>query len=118
MRPELLEDRRSFLEYTSKPIKLARTKDAKEDIKRIGKQREEELMRTMSPMYIHRKKEDVLKDSLTQKNEKVIFCELSEVQKELYRHLLALPDYELLRMANTPCGGCNVNQQYFIGYKK
>lgn len=128
------------MEYTSKPIMLARAKDAKENIKRIAKQREEELMRTLSPVFIERKKEVciflsysnvcssislictgsqvVLKDSLTHKNEKVIFCELSEVQKTLYRHLLSLPDYEMLKMGNAPCGGCNINQQYFIGYKR
>ena len=106
------------MDYTSKPIKLARTKDAKEDIKRLGKQREEELMRTISPFFIERKKDDVLKDSLTRKKEKVMFCELSELQKKLYRHLLSLPDYEMLRMGNAPCGGCNINQQYFIGYKR
>ena len=106
------------MDYTSRPIKLARTKDAKDDIKRIAKQREEELMVTISPAFLERKKEVVLKDTLTYKKEKVIFCELSELQKKLYRHLLSLPDYEMLRMKNAPCGGCNVNQQYFIGYKR
>jgi SNF2 family DNA or RNA helicase len=118
VRPGLLEDRRSFLEYTSKPIKLARTKDAKDEMRRLGKQREEELLRTISTAYLERKKEVVLKDSLTRKNEKVIFCELSELQKKLYRHLLSLPDFYMLRMANAPCGACNINQQYFIGYKR
>ena len=47
----------SFMEYTSKPIMLARAKDAKENIKRIAKQREEELSRTLSPVFIERKKE-------------------------------------------------------------
>ena len=45
------------MEYTSKPIMLARAKDAKENIKRIAKQREEELSRTLSPVFIERKKE-------------------------------------------------------------
>ena len=118
MRPGALEDRKSFMEYISKPIKLARTKDAKEEIKRLGKQREEELMRTIAPFFIERKKDDVLKDSLTSKNEKVMFCELSELQKKLYRHILSLPDYDMLRMGGTPCGGCGINQQYFIGYNR
>lgn len=72
VRPGLLEDRMTFKEYTSKPIMLARAKDAKDDIKRIAKQREEELMRTISPAFVERKKEVVLKDSLTRKNEKVL----------------------------------------------
>ena len=118
VRPGILEDKNTFMEYTSKPIRLARAKDAKDEIIRLGKQREEELMRAIAPAFVERKKEVVLKDSLSNKNEKVIFCELSEIQKKLYRHLLSLPDYEMLRMGNTPCGACNINQQYFIGYKR
>lgn len=118
VRPGILSDRKSFLDYISKPIKLARTKDASDESRRLGKQREKELMNTIGPAYLERKKEVVLKDSLKAKNEKVIFCELSDVQKNLYRHLLSMPDYYFLRMSNAPCGACNINQQYFIGYKR
>jgi SNF2 family DNA or RNA helicase len=94
----------------------------------------------MRPAYLERKKEDVLKDSLTQKREKVVFCELTEIQKKIYRHLIALPDYQYLRFGNAPCGkgfdltilcvfteshllfscilDCGINKQYFRGYKR
>lgn len=62
-------------------------------------------------------KEEVLKDELTEKTEKVLFCELSNVQKQIYQNILALPDYELLRMSVSPCD-CGVNQRYFSEYKR
>ena len=83
----------------------------------MGKDRQKELDRILKPVYLVRKKEVSLKGKLTKKNEKVIFCQLTEIQKKLYRHILTLPDYDLVRMANTPCD-CGINRQYFQAYKK
>jgi len=47
----------------------------------------------------------------------VHFCKLSPLQAELYEHILDLPDYELVRGANAPCG-CGVNQNYFAEYRR
>jgi len=65
---------------------------------------------------LSRKKKDYLKGSLTEKDEKVVFCELTDVQKEIYRNIMSLPDYFLLRMANTPCD-CGVNKAFFVNYQ-
>lgn len=117
VRPGLLGDKRAFGDEISKPISYARAKDAKEEVMRIADKKEEYLRELLKPCYIERKKEDVLKDTLTQKCERVVFCELSEIQKKLYRHILTLPDFQLLIFANTPCD-CGVNQAYFRAYKK
>ena len=95
----------------------ARAKDAKDGVMRLADKQEHLLRRLIKPAYIERKKEEVLKDTLTQKNERVVFCELSEVQKKIYRHIISLPDFELLRFANAPCD-CGVNKAYFRGYNK
>ncbi len=116
-RPSLLGDKQSFTEYIARPIKYARAKDASEETKMLAKRRELELVRTLSKAYLSRKKTDVLKDSLKQKNEKVIFCELSEVQKKIYRHVVTLPDFHILKTMNGACD-CGVNQQYFKGFLK
>ena len=112
VRPNLLGCWKSFKEEVSKPIMYARAKDAKEQVIRVAEQQERLLRRAMEPAYLERKKEDVLKDSLTKKREKVVFCKMSEVQKKLYRHILTLPDYQQLRFANAPCD-CGINKNYF-----
>jgi len=71
----------------------------------------------MEMVYLERKKADVLKDDLTEKMQRVIFCELSDLQKRLYRHVLSLPDYHMLRTANTPCD-CGVNQAFFLEFRR
>lgn len=39
-------------------------------------------------------------------------CELSPLQKQVYQHLLTLPDFDLVRKANSPCD-CGVNSGFF-----
>jgi hypothetical protein len=71
-----------------------------------------ELQQKLRALLIERKKEDVLKDHLPEKNEKAVMCELSPLQKEVYQHLLTLPDFDLVRKANSPCD-CGVNAGFF-----
>ena len=117
VRPGLFGDWSTFRMQISDPLKYARAKDAKPECVSLGKDRQKELDRILKPVYLVRKKEVSLKGKLTKKNEKVIFCQLSQIQKELYRHILTLPDYDLVRFANAPCD-CGVNRQYFQAYKK
>ena len=39
-------------------------------------------------------------------------CELSPLQKQVYQHLLSLPEFDLVRQANSPCD-CGVNAGFF-----
>lgn len=41
--------------------------------------------------------EEVLSDLLKGKSDTVVFCDLSEVQRELYLSTLSLPEYQLLK---------------------
>lgn len=43
----------------------------------------------------------MLSDLLKGKSDTVVFCDLSEVQRELYLNVLSLPEYQLLKR----CGG-------------
>jgi SNF2 family DNA or RNA helicase len=68
-------------------------------------------------MYLRRTKEEVLKDSLPEKFERVVFCEPSALQKAIYRHILSLPDFVLVSQANAPCD-CGVNRMFFLNYER
>jgi SNF2 family DNA or RNA helicase len=61
---------------------------------------------------IERKKEDVLGDQIPEKHEQVIFCDLSPLQKEVYKHVVQLPDFELVKKGNAPCD-CGINMPIF-----
>ena len=76
-----------------------------------------EISKILSTFFLQRKKEDVLGDVLKEKNESVIFVELSQLQKDLYQHILTLPEYEMLKTKDNPCK-CGVNQSIFDFYIK
>lgn len=68
--PSVLGDIREFRDNISKPVVYARAKDAKEGVIRLAEEQEQLLRDLIKDVYLERKKEDVLKDSLTQKNER------------------------------------------------
>lgn len=49
------------------------------------------------------------------KDERVVFCEPTKLQVEIYQHLIKLPDFDYLRKANLPCD-CGVNKRFFVEY--
>ena len=94
------------------PIKLSRKRDASDrDIVR-GDEASRALREKLKTFHLARKKEDVLKGTLKGKDENIIFCEMSELQKEVYQRILALPDFQCVKRADEPCD-CGVNQHTF-----
>lgn len=66
----------------------------------------------LKKIFIERSKEQVLREFLPTKNEKLVLCELSPLQKQVYQHVLTLPDFDLVRKANSACD-CGVNAAFF-----
>ena len=115
--PGYLGVRKEFNKQVSKPIMLGRAANAPATDTERGEKKQKELVDKLRPMYLQRLKTVVLKDEMPEKFEKVVFCELSELQKEVYARLLDSPDYILLRGANAPCD-CGINKNYFADYKR
>ena len=88
-----------------------RTANASKNAQEYGERKRQEFQALYTPIYIKRLKTEVLKE-LPLKTENVLLCELSDMQKDVYDHILNLPDYLLLRGANAPCD-CGVNMNYF-----
>ena len=76
----------------------------------ISNQKTVEFMTKLNEVYLRRVKEVVLIDDLPSKDERIIFCEPSSLQKELYQHIISQPDFLLLAHANAPCD-CGVNRK-------
>lgn len=70
----------------------------------------------LAKILIERFKKDVLLDQLPKKTEKVVFCELSKMQRDVYKHVVELPDFDLVKKANAPCD-CGVNQNFFKSFR-
>ena len=92
------------------------TKDANAYAIELGELKSREFSARLSKLFIQRTKEEELSDKLPMKDERIVFCELSELQKQIYQHLLTLPDFLLLINSPAPCD-CGVNQKYFLEYQ-
>jgi DNA excision repair protein ERCC-6-like 2 len=115
--PGFLGTWEEFKDDTSVPIKLGRTKTADDAAVKEGNQVRDWLKTKLKSFYLQRRKADVLKDDLPEKNERVVFCELSPLQKRIYQHMMTLPDIVLVKYANAPCE-CGINQSIFQGFKQ
>lgn len=89
---------------------FVRTKDASAAAVELGDRKAVELSTKLQRVYFRRTKEDTLADVLPTKDERIIFCELSNLQKELYQYILEQPDYIVLRHKSAPCD-CGVNKK-------
>ena len=86
-----------------------RTKDATTEVVKLGDSRAVDLSKKLEKVYFRRTKE-VLQGVLPKKEEHIIFCELSDLQKDLYKYILGQPDFTFLRNYNAPCD-CSVNRK-------
>lgn len=89
---------------------LCRTKDATAEAVALGDNRAKKLSEKLQQVYMRRSKEDTLSSFLPKKDERIVFCELSDLQKELYEFILEQPDFVVLRQKNAPCD-CGVNKK-------
>lgn len=115
--PGFLGTWEEFKDDAAVPIKMGRTKTASEDTIDKSEEVRQWLTTRLKSFYIQRLKSIELRDYLPKKVERVLFCPLSPLQKKLYEHILSLPDYTLLKYANSPCE-CGVNQKIFLGYRR
>ena len=107
----------SVLKLIQQYICVYRSKTASRDLIEISQAKARALNDKLHRIFIRRSKEDVLKFFLPKKNEKVVMCELSPLQKLVYQHILTLPDVENARTANSPCD-CGVNAGFFHRYQR
>lgn len=96
---------------------MLRAKDATPAVVELGQERSNELSSLMYKAYLRRTKEEVLQSELPEKDERIVFCELSDLQKRIYQHMLEQPDFLMLRLSAEPCD-CGVNRPFFKFLRK
>ena len=94
-----------------------RAKDATPAVIELGGDRGNELSTVMNKAYLRRTKEEVLQDELPEKDERIVFCELSDLQKRIYENILEQPDFRMLRLSSDPCD-CGLNKPFFRTLKR
>mmetsp|Transcript_17888 Transcript_17888/g.27808 ORF Transcript_17888/g.27808 Transcript_17888/m.27808 type:complete len:1082 (+) Transcript_17888:131-3376(+) len=118
VQPDLLGEWKQFNEEIVRPMQNARAKGASAEVIQRGQEKQLYINELRKEFILQRKKNQLVELlNLTNKSEKVIFCELSNVQKVLYSHILSLPDFHSIKFSNTPCD-CGINRPFFARYKQ
>ena len=100
--PNCLGSLKSFQETFEKPILLAQKFDCTKRELATGRLLQEKLSALLDG-WVLRRTSDVISAQLPRKEEFVVFCPLTELQRSVYLALLDTEDIQLILQSGTPC---------------
>ncbi|ERN15007.1 switch 2 isoform X1 [Amborella trichopoda] len=101
--PGSLGTREHFREFYDEPLKHGQRLSAPERFVRIADKRKNHLVAVLSKYLLRRTKEETIGHLMMGKEDNVVFCAMSEVQKRVYKRVLELPDIQCLMDKDLPC---------------
>ncbi|KAL6137969.1 hypothetical protein ACLB2K_063257 [Fragaria x ananassa] len=101
--PGSLGTREHFWEFYDEPLKHGQRSTAPERFVRIADERKQHLVVVLNKYMLRRTKEETIGHLMMGKEDNVIFCSMSELQKRVYRRMLQLPDIQCLINKDLPC---------------
>ncbi|KAM6363636.1 DNA excision repair protein ERCC-6-like 2 isoform 1-T1 [Pluvialis apricaria] len=103
--PGLLGSRLHFKKKFSDPVEHGQRHTATKRELATGRKAMEKLARKMSGWFLRRTKA-LISDQLPKKEDRIVYCSLTEFQKALYQAVLETEDVSLVLRAGEPCS-CN-----------
>ena len=100
--PNCLGSLKSFQEKYEKPILLAQKFDCTKRELATGRLLQEQLSALLDS-WVLRRTSDVISEQLPKKEEFVVFCPLTELQRSVYLALLDTDDIQLILQSDLPC---------------
>ena len=100
--PNCLGSLKSFQEKYEKPILQAQKFDCTKRELAAGRMLQDQLS-TLLNSWVLRRTSDVISAQLPSKEEFVVFCPLTELQRSVYQALLDTDDIQLILQSNLPC---------------
>ncbi|KAH7862100.1 hypothetical protein Vadar_034773 [Vaccinium darrowii] len=101
--PGSLGTREHFREFYDEPLKHGQRSTAPERFVRIADERKQHLVEVLRKYLLRRTKEETIGHLMMGKEDNVVFCAMSELQKRIYRRILQLPDIQCLINKDLPC---------------
>ncbi|CAK9314757.1 unnamed protein product [Citrullus colocynthis] len=102
--PGSLGTREHFHEFYDEPLKHGQRSTAPERFIRIADERKQHLAAVLHKYMLRRTKQETIGHLMLGKEDNVVFCAMSELQKRVYRRMLQLPDVQCLINKDLPCG--------------
>lgn len=101
--PGSLGTREHFREFYDEPLKHGQRATAPERFIRVAGERKQNLVAVLHKYMLRRTKEATIGQLMLGKEDNVVFCAMSELQKRVYQRMLHLPDVQCLINKDLPC---------------
>lgn len=101
--PGCLGTREHFREFYDEPLKHGQRSSAPERFIRVADERKQHLVGVLHKYLLRRTKEETIGHLMRGKEDNVVFCAMSELQKRVYQRMLQLPDIQCLINKDLPC---------------
>ncbi|XP_031255317.1 switch 2 isoform X1 [Pistacia vera] len=101
--PGSLGTREHFREFYDEPLKHGQRSTAPERFVRIADERKQHLVSVLHKYLLRRTKEETIGHLMMGKEDNVVFCAMSDLQKRVYTRMLQLPDIQCLINKDLPC---------------
>ncbi|MQL86572.1 hypothetical protein Taro_019111, partial [Colocasia esculenta] len=101
--PGSLGTREHFRDFYDEPLKHGQRLSAPERFVQIAEVRRQQLALTLQKYMLRRTKEETIGHLMLGKEDNVVFCAMSELQKRAYRRMLAQPEIQCLINKDLPC---------------
>ncbi|KAL1817503.1 hypothetical protein DCAR_0521950 [Daucus carota subsp. sativus] len=101
--PGCLGTREHFREFYVEPLKHGQRSSAPERFVRIADARKQHLVAVLRKYLLRRTKEETIGHLMMGKEDNVVFCAMSEVQKRVYQRMLQIPEIQSLINKDLPC---------------
>ncbi|KAL6890122.1 hypothetical protein ACP4OV_008885 [Aristida adscensionis] len=101
--PGCLGDREHFRAYYDEPLKQGQRLSAPERFVQVADSRKKHLVSVLRKFLLRRTKEETIGHLMLGKEDNIVFCKMSDVQKRVYRRMLQQPDIQILINKDQPC---------------
>jgi DNA excision repair protein ERCC-6-like 2 len=101
--PGCLGDREHFRAYYDEPLKHGQRVSAPERFIQVADTRKKHLVSVLKKFLLRRTKEETIGHLMLGKEDNIIFCRMSDVQKRVYTRMLQQPDIQILINKDLPC---------------
>ncbi|KAL0301648.1 UNVERIFIED_CONTAM: Switch 2 [Sesamum radiatum] len=101
--PGKLGTREHFREFYDEPLKHGQRSSAPLRFIQVANERKEHLLLVLRKYMLRRTKEETIGHLMMGKEDNVVFCAMSELQKRVYLRVLKLPDIQCLINKDLPC---------------
>ncbi|KAK2992561.1 hypothetical protein RJ640_022754 [Escallonia rubra] len=101
--PGCLGTREHFRKFYDEPLKHGQRSTAPDTFVQVADVRKQHLVEVLGKYLLRRTKEETIGNLMMGKEDNVVFCAMSEVQKRVYQRMLQLPEIQCLVNKDLPC---------------